>query len=395
METDEQSKLANYDGFSLVSGGLIFKLMTLIFKTKDPVKSRRQRAFFFGLIAWLPMSILILLSGESTALTDEIAFLKNFEIHIRFLFAVPFLIFIEKIVDHSFIAYMKTSDQLTDDKEQSKFDRLVVNIDKLSNLYLPEILILIIIYTMIFMRWNDPSLFDASDGFLYDQDGTFSAAGIYFLFVSLPIFQLLLFRWFWRWIIWIYSLIKISRFTFFIDAMNIDQKAGLTYLNMVPSMFSIIFFALAAVLSAKIGFEIMNTEMTLKSYYMDILFFAVGVPILLYSPLFIFMPLLHKTKSKAIHEMGALVAKHNQDYMKKWVEPKQAPKEPILGSVDNSSLSDINGGYAPAISMNFIPVNSKMLILSCAILLVPFVPLIFTYYSFFDLVRMVLDSVFG
>lgn len=395
MGTDEQTKLANYDGFSLVSGGLIYKLMTLIFKTKDPVKSRRQRAFFFGLIAWFPLCILILTSGEGSAISDELAYLKNFEIHIRFLFAVPFLIFIEKIVDHSFIAYMKTSDELTDDKEQSKFDRLVVNIDKLSNMYLPEILILIIIYTMIFMRWNDPSLFDASDGYLYDQDGTFSAAGIYLLFVSLPIFQLLLFRWFWRWIIWIYSLVKISRFTFFIDAMNIDQKAGLTYLNMVPSMFSIIFFALAAVLSAKIGFDIMNTEMTLKSYSMDILFFVVGVPVILYSPLFIFIPLLHKTKSKAIHEMGALVAKHNQDYMKKWVEPKQAPKEPILGSVDNSSLSDINGGYAPAISMNFIPVNSRMFMMSCVILLVPFVPLVFTYYSFYDLVSMILDSAFG
>ena len=158
---------------------------------------------------------------------------------------------------------------MTDNKEQSQFNLLIKKIDKLSNMYFPEVLILIIIYTMIFIRWNDPSLFDASEDYLYDEDGTFSAAGMYLLFVSMPIFQLLLFRWIWRWVIWMYSLIKISKFTFYIDAMNIDQKAGLTYLNLVPSMFSVIFFALAAVLSAKIGFEIINTDITLKSFYLE------------------------------------------------------------------------------------------------------------------------------
>lgn len=395
MENNEQNISANYDGFSIVTGGLIYKLMTKVFKTTNPIKSRRQRAFFFALIAWLPLCILILFSGGDSVLNNELDFFKNFETHIRFLFAVPFLIFIEKMVDSSFIDYIKTSDDLIDIREQSRFDKLVTKIDNLSNLYFPEILILGVIYFAVFMRWNDPSLFDSSKDYLYSLDGTFSAAGIYFLFVSLPIFQLLLFRWFWRWIIWVYSLVKISKFTFYIDAMNIDRMAGLTYLNLVPSMFSIIFLALAAVLAAGIGFDIINNDITLKSYYLDILFFVVGVPIVLYAPLLIFIPLLHQTKSKAIHKMGTLVARHNQEYVKKWLGNSKGPDEPILGSADNSSLSDINGGYAPAISMNFIPINYNMIFLSCIILLVPFVPLVFTYYSFLDLVGMVLGSVFG
>ena len=225
MENNEQNISANYDGFSIVTGGLIYKLMTMVFKTTNPIKSRRQRAFFFALIAWLPLCILILFSGSDSVLNNELDFFKNFEIHIRFLFAVPFLIFIEKMVDNSFIDYIKTSDDLIDIREQSRFDKLVTKIDNLSNLYFPEILILGVIYFAVFMRWNDPSLFDSSKDYLYSLDGTFSAAGIYFLFVSLPIFQLLLFRWFWRWIIWVYSLVKISKFTFYIDAMNIDRIA--------------------------------------------------------------------------------------------------------------------------------------------------------------------------
>ncbi|MGA9270471.1 MAG: hypothetical protein WBV45_07605 [Lutimonas sp.] len=391
---DEKLKKVNYEGFSLVTGGLIYKLMTTLLKTKDPVKNRRQRALLFAFIAWLPLCLLILFGGGESVMTDELDFFKNFDLHIRFLFAVPFLILIEKVVDRSFVAYIKNSDELIDDKEQLRFDALVEKIDKLSNLYLPEVLILGLIYSVIFIRWNDPTLLDSAEDYL-SKDGDISIAGIYYLFVSLPIFQLLLFRWFWRWIIWVYSLVKISKFTLFIDAMNIDGKAGLTYLNLVPSTFSIVFFALAAVLAGTIGFAIINHDVPLETHYFDILFFAVGTPLMLYSPLLIFMPLLHSTKSRAIHRMGTLVAKHNHDYAKKWLDNPPPPKEPVLGSVDNSSLSDINGGYAPAVSMNFIPIDSKMLVTSGLILLVPFLPLAFTKYSFFDLVNIVLKTVFG
>ena len=394
MENSEQSDSANYDGFSLVTGGLIYKLMTMVLKTKDPVKNRRQRAWIFALIAWLPLCILILFSGSDSVMTDELNFFKNFQLHIQFLFAVPFLILIEKAVDNSFIAYIKNSDELTDVREQPRFDALVKKIDKLSNLYIPEILILCLIYSVIIVRWNDPSLLDSAESYLSD-DGSVSLAGFYYLFVSLPISQLLIFRWFWRWIIWVYSLVKISKFTFYIDAMNIDGKAGMTYLNLVPSTFCIVFFALAAVLAGTIGFDIINHGISLKSYTLDILFFVVGLPIFFYSPLLIFIPLLHKTKSQAIHQMGTLVARHNQDYVKKWLKNDPPPKEPILGAMDNSSLSDINGGYAPAISMNFIPINKRMIVMSGLILLVPFVPLVFTYYSLFDLIHIVLRSIFG
>jgi hypothetical protein len=171
--------------------------------------------------------------------------------------------------------------------------------------------------------------------------------------------------------------------------------AGLTYLNLVPMLFSFIFFALATVLSSSLGLDIFFEGVSLKNNYMDILFFVIMVPVLLYAPLLVFIPLLMQTKSKAIHSLGNLVAKHNLDYMKKWVYDKPPSNEPILGSMDNSSLSDINGGYAPVISMKLIPINFKMFLLSCVILLLPFIPLVFTYYSFKDLFGMIIKSTFG
>ncbi len=55
MENSELNNSVIDQGFSLVTGGLIYKLMTTLLKTKDPVKNRRQRALLFAFIAWLPL----------------------------------------------------------------------------------------------------------------------------------------------------------------------------------------------------------------------------------------------------------------------------------------------------------------------------------------------------
>lgn len=395
MDNNEQNQSADYTGFSLVSGGLIYNIMMLVFSSSDPKKSRKSRAIFFSLVAWLPLGILILFTDNGASIiTNELNFLKDFPIHIRFLFAVPFFILIESMVNNSFTAYIKTSDNLISIKEQSRFDKLVSTINKLSNLYAPEVIMLIIIYAVIIIKWNDSSLLLSSADYMTNSDGGFSIVGMYYLFISIPLFQLLLFRWFWRWVIWVYSILKISGFTFSFDALNIDEVAGLTYLNFTPLLFSFIFFAMGAVIAGDMGYDIIYNGASLKSFYIDILFFIIIVPVILYSPLLIFIPSLLKAKSNAVYKMGSLVNMHNQEYMNKWVNKTPFDKE-VLGAVDNSSLSDINGGYASAINMKVVPVNFKMFVTSCFILIIPFIPLIFTYYSIFDLFKMVLDSTLG
>ena len=396
MEKSKQSDSANYDGFSLVSGGLIYSLMSFIGKSDKPSETRKKRALAITLITWLPLLLLTLMAGAQHADGEGVTFLKDFEIHIRFLFAVPFLVLIERMVDKSFIEYIKTSDNLVIQEEQPAYNKLVSNLDKLSNLYLPEIIILLAIYSLIFIRWNDPSLFDNTKNYLMNpNDGTYTIAGIYYLFVSFPVFQLLFFRWVWRWLIWVYSIFKISRFTFQIEAPNIDQMAGLTYTNLVPLLFSFIFFSLSAVLASNIGYEIIYDGTSLKSYYMDILFYTIFVAAVLYSPLLFFIPLLIRTKTSAIHRLGNLVATHNHDFMQKWIYNNSPPNEEILGSVDASSLADMNGGYQPAINMKLVPISFNMFLLSCIVIIVPFIPLIFTYYSIKDLFSLVMKTTFG
>jgi hypothetical protein len=75
----------------------------------------------------------------------------------------------------------------------------------------------------------------------------------------------------------------------------------------------------------------------------------------------------------------------------------QLPKnEHLLGSLDNSSMADINGSYQQAVKeMSIIPINRKSLIWMILMLMIPFLPLLFTMYSLKDLVDKLLKVVGG
>lgn len=384
------------EDFSLVSGGLIYSLMTSIRVLNKGKHPRRRRAIAFAAMTWVPLLILASIAGTLTGDLIEINFLEDFTIHIRFLFVVPFLILIEKRIDNSFIEYIKTTGFLIGKEQQARFGKIVSNINRLSNSYIPEILSLFVIYLLVVLNWNELSIFENTREFLTHEDtNKLSPAGWCFLLFSFPVYQLLVLRWIWRWFIWAYSVIAFSRLQFRIEAVHYDQMAGLAYLNLTPFKFSLIFIAFSTTLVARIGFEIIFDDASLTTYLVDILLYLVAVPLLLYGPLLFYTHTLMDTKAKAIHHFGNLLTKHNVDFMNKWVDGPPPKNEPTLGSLDNSSLNDINGSYGPVNDLKIIPWNFRMLGTSMVVILLPFIPLLFTFYSASELLTKLFDMLFG
>lgn len=384
------------EDFSLVSGGLIYGLTTSIPGLKKSKHANRRRAIILTTLTWIPLLILASISGTLSGDLIEINFLEDFPIHIRFLFVVPFLILIEKRIDLSFIEYIKTTGFLIGKEQEARFRKIVSNINRLSNSYIPEIISLFVIYLLVILNWNELPIFENTREFLtHENTNKLSPAGWCFLLFSFPIYQLLVFRWIWRWFIWTYSVIKFSRFKFRIEAVHYDQMAGLAYLNLTPFKFSMIFIAISTTLAARIGFEIVFDGEALTTYLVDILLYIVLVPLLLYGPLLFYTGMLMETKSKSMHHFGNLLTRHNIEFMNKWVEGPPPAKEDTLGSLDNSSLADINGSYGPVNDLKIIPWNFKMLVTSMAIILLPFIPLLFTFYSASELFTKLFDMLFG
>ena len=131
------------------------------------------------------------------------------------------------------------------------------------------------------------------------------------------------------------------------------------------------------------------------SYKLLILLYVFILPVIMYSPLAVFMLKLFNARKEGVVKFGGLIRKHNYDYAKKWMDKSSTNKEPILGAMDNSSLADINGSYAPITEMKLIPINYTMIALSFVMNVIPYIPLVFTYYSFTELFKMGIKSMIG
>ncbi|NNE03725.1 MAG: hypothetical protein HKN52_11255 [Eudoraea sp.] len=384
----------DYDGFSLVSGGLIYSITKVFRKKAKPGKEWTHTALALAIITWVPLCAMALIGGTLRVDDASINFFEDFLMHSRFLLVVPFLILIEKILDRSFVNYIKNTDDLIPDAQQLKFNILVKRLNKLTDSFIPEIVMLVIVYATIIITWNiTPDLAMGRNYILNDTGNELSPAGWYYLIISMPIFQMLLFRWVWRWFVWLYSIISISKYKLLVDPLNADQMAGLEYLNMLPLMFSFIVMAPSVILSTIIGIEIIYNDATLRAYSFQIIFYIFLFPIILYAPLAVFMPFLLRAKSSGIYKFGTLLRKHNVDYVNKWIVNFQTNKDKLLGSVDHSSLSDMNGSYAPVSNIKLIPIDLKLVFLSIIFNIIPYIPLLFTYYSVKDLINLLIQSI--
>jgi len=396
MKSSNDKYSADYKGFSLVSGGLIYSLTSIFRSKSNDTKGLVRTAIALVLITWVPLCVLALVAGTTNDTSSTISFFEDFLFHLRFLLVIPFLILIERIVDHTFIEYIQNSDYLIPNTQQEKFNQLVTRIDKLTDSYIPEIVFLITLYVLVIFNWNSLSVFDSGRNYLtYQGTTTLNPAGWYYLLVCSPILKLLIFRWIWRWIVWAFSIIRISRYKLQTDPLHADRMAGLAYTNLSPMTFSFILMAPSAIIAASIGIDIIYHGAVLKSFIFPIMLYIVLLPIVLYAPLISFFPFLIRAKSYGIRKFGNLIRKHNIDYAAKWIEGAPPKDDHLLGSVDNSSLSDINGSYASVQGLKMIPVDIKMFILSLGLNALPFIPLIFTYYSVSQLFKILTSSLLG
>lgn len=383
---------ANYDNFSLVQGGLIYNATSILRKSSKHNNELTRTAFVLVLITWVGLYVSTLFEGNIKDTELTISFFEDFLVHVRYLFVVPFLILIENVVDKAFIGYVQNADRLISNTDQERYNRLIKTLNSLTDSILPEIIILIGTYAYIIFQWQDLSIFSSGRNYLVIDD-KLNIAGWYFLLVCTPIFQLLVFRWLWRWAVWIYSIISISRFKLQTDPLHADKMAGLEFLNIVPLALSYILIAPSAIFAAHIGIDIIYKGANLLDFVMPIGAYVFLLPVILFAPLLLFIPHLMKTKIYGIQDFGNIIRSHNKSYREVWIEHTKSKNEQLLGTMDNSSLADINGSYGPVQGQQLFPINLRILFMSFVMNLLPYFPLIFTYYTPSQLFQDLLKSI--
>jgi hypothetical protein len=203
-------------------------------------------------------------------------------------------------------------------------------------------------------------------------------AGQWYGHVSIPIFQFLLLRWYFRLLIWFIFLWRVSRLDLALTPTHPDRSGGLGFLVGGLSAFAPVILAQSAFLAALIGGRILFHGRILQSFQYEIVAFAVLQLLLVLGPLFVFAPALLELKRRGRREYGALAVRYTQEFHQKWIGGAAPPGEPLVGSADLQSLADLANSYEVVRSMRAVPFGRDALLQVAVPALVPFAPLLLT-----------------
>jgi hypothetical protein len=253
---------------------------------------------------------------------------------------------------------------------------------------LADIVILLIVVSNILTRFTQTEVSGGHWVFLPGQDGnTISWAGIWAAGFSLTIFQYLIFRWIWRWVIWVIYFKKIAAMPLKLTAAHPDLAGGLGFLGLPPGPFLQVTLALSILFSTIISERIVFLHHTLKEYYTVMGGFALVIIIINVLPLLVFVKPMITQRRKAIFQYSALIQQHHRQFDEKWFIKND--QEDMLGMPEASSMTDLNSSFDTVIHMRFFPFNIKIMLSSIIISVLPMIPVLAFEYDILDIIKQV------
>jgi hypothetical protein len=204
-----------YD-FSLVLGGPLYQFWRRTHLVGDTLEWMCRRVVVLALLAWAPLLLLSLAEGHAWGTSVKLPFLYDVEVHVRLLLAVPLLIVAELVVHQRMhaVAWRFVEDGLIPDGSRAQFEAAIAAALRLRNSVAAEVLLIAVVYGVgVLFVWRTQVALDVASWYGVTVEGKLrpSLAGWWLGCVSLPLFQFLLLRWYFRLFIWARFLWQVSR----------------------------------------------------------------------------------------------------------------------------------------------------------------------------------------
>ena len=227
--------LEDRQNFSLVLGGPLFQLLCRTRLSDDALMLVKRRILVISLLAWLPLLVLSILEGNALGGTLALPFLLDVEAHIRFLVAIPLMIVAELVVHRRIrpIVQEFRERELIPPEDRERFDATIVSSVRLRNSVAAEVLLIAFVYGLgVLIVWQQYISLDAATWYSTrsSSDSTLSIAGMWYGYVSVPIFQFLLIRWLFRIFIWARFLWQVPQIPLRLVPTHPDRVGGIGFL---------------------------------------------------------------------------------------------------------------------------------------------------------------------
>jgi hypothetical protein len=381
--------------FSLVLGGPLYQIFQKLFLSGPVLELLKRRVLFLTMVSWVPLFILSAIESH-TRQALKIPFLYDVEAHARFLIALPALIIAEVTVHMRLSPTVShfVKRKIVVEKDMPAFNRAIESMLRLRNSATLEVFLLILVFTLGTYIWRQGHLGNGAETWFgrIDSSGEhLTPAGYWYAYVSAPIFQFLLLRWYLRIAIWLRLLWQISRLDLQLTPTHPDRAGGLGFLGLGTYAFGPILFAQGTLLSGMIATRVLYQGAALQSFQVDAVVLVLAVLLVILSPLLIFVPLLDRTKRKGVAEYGLLAQRYAHGFEQKWLQDAIPDDSELLGTGDIQSLADLGNSYNVVEDMRVIPFTWQDAARLAAATAAPLVPLALTVFSVEELLSRLIQ----
>jgi len=392
----EPNFLQESDDFSLVLGGPVFQLFRRSYLAGDHLELLHRRIAVLTVIAWLPLLILATF-GPPPASIRGISFFHDVEVHVRFLVALPILIGAELLVHLRIRPVVRrfVERRIVLPGDLPRYRAAIQSAVRLRNSIPLEVSLLLFVYTFGLWLWHSRIGLDTSTW--YAMPGGrwhLTTAGYWYVFVSIPILQFILLRWYLRLFIWFRFLWHVSRINLNLIPTHPDRSAGLAFLGKSAYAFGPILFAQGAMLAGLVASRVLYRGESLPSFKLQIGGFIAFFVLAILGPLLMFTPRMARAKRKGLADYGLLAQRYVESFEQKWVLRDPTSSEELLGAADIQSLADLGNSYALVREMRSVPFGLEDIARLAAATAAPLLPLLLTIFSPEELIMRVIKVVF-
>jgi len=399
MEAQHASLIMQPGDFSLVLGGPLYQLWRRTRLSGNAMQLLHRRIIAAVLLLWAPLLILSIAEGHAWGGTVKLPFLRDVEMHVRLLLALPLLIVAELVVHQRMrrVVQQFVERNLIPDAAREKFDAAVASAIRLRNSITAEVLLIAFVYGVgVLFVWRTHVRLEMTSWYGMAEGGKLqpSLAGWWMGLVSLPLFQFLLLRWYFRLFIWARFLQQVSRIALKIVPTHPDRCGGLGFLEPIINAFSPVLVAQGAVLAGMMANRIFYAGAKLPEFKLEIIGLVGVMVFAVLCPLLVFTFRLAAAKRAGVLEYGVLAQRYVREFDDKWLRGGAGADEPLIGSADIQSLADLGNSFATVKEMRAVPFTLKTVLELAVITLLPVLPLLLTVIPLEELLERLLKLVF-
>ena len=354
-----------------------------------------RRVFACILLTWVPLLLLSAL-GNGIGSVGRISFFHDIEVHARFLVALPILMGAELLVHSRIRPIVRrfVEWRIVLPHDILLFHQAIESAVKIRNSVSVELSVLAAVYTAGLWVWNGRSELGLETWYALPGDRwKLTPAGYWYVFISLPIFQFLLLRWYMRLFIWFRFLWQVNRIELNLLPTHPDRCGGLSFVGKSSYAYAPILFAQGTILAGIVADHVLYGGESLQSFKFLIGGFIVFFVVAILGPLLMFTPRLARAKRKGLADYGMFAQRYVESFDQKWV-CGAIPSGELLGTGDIQSLADLGNSYEIVREMRVVPFGLQDISRLALATAVPLSPLLLTIFSLEELIIRIVKIIF-